>query len=390
MSIAQTWFERVIDSEPTVQGWVETMVSVLREVRRVLRKDGTLWLNLGDSYAGSRCGGHTNATGLRAPGQKIDKSAEAKELLRTRATTDSRRRDRVEIPRSDFRMQGIKPKDIVGQPWRLAFALQDDGWHLRMDIIWNKLNPMPESVTDRPTKAHEYVFLLSKSGRYYYDADAIKEPLSPEKHARYARVRSDDHKNAQVALVPGSKPQTIANGFAHMRKDVAGWAKGDGSHTARDHASPKYDGAGAEHQTKRNLAAAERKFSQGTDAEQRDRGRVKDNPSYHEAMRDQPPLRNKRSVWTLATEGFKGAHFATFPSELITPCILAGCPEGGVVLDPFGGSGTTGVVADRHGRNAVLIDLDERNVPMAEKRIAADKWNAAKRTRALFDDAGAA
>jgi DNA modification methylase len=183
----------------------------------------------------------------------------------------------------------LKPKDIIGIPWRVAFALQADGWWLRQDIIWHKPNPMPESVTDRCTKAHEYLFLLSKSATYRYDAAAIAE-----------------------AGLGGGK----FNG------------------------SPSY-------------AAGDR-----NDAGRRD---------FAEAA-----TRNKRSVWTVATQPFSEAHFATFPPALIEPCILAGCPAGGTVLDPFGGAGTTGLVADRLGRNAILIELNPEYAAMAQKRIGAD------------------
>jgi DNA modification methylase len=174
--------------EPTLEAFIGHMLLVFREVRRVLRDDGTAWVNMGDSYAGSR---GTDAWG---PSEKAKQGR-----------TASRRRDDEPIPRSDVRVAGLKPKDLVGQPWRLALALQADGWWLRSDVIWSKRNPMPESTKDRPTKAHEYVFLLSKSERYYYDAKAIKEPASPDTNERYARGRSEEHKHSEREhACPGS------------------------------------------------------------------------------------------------------------------------------------------------------------------------------------------
>jgi DNA modification methylase len=186
---------------------------------------------------------------------------------------------------------GLKEKDLVGIPWRVAFALQADGWYLRQDIIWHKPNPMPESVRDRCTKSHEYIFLLSKNPKYYYDNEAIKED------AKSAGKKSDGFKGRQ---------------------------------------------GGAEyHATSGGIGSEEKIYNK----------------------------KNKRSVWTITTKPYKEAHFATFPTDLIEPCVLAGCPEGGTVLDPFGGSGTTGLVASKHNRNAVLCELNEGYIDIAEKRL---------------------
>jgi DNA modification methylase len=323
--------------EKTPDEYVAKMVEVFREVRRVLRNDGTLWLNLGDSYTASARGGHST----KFPGR--DKTAH---MFESR-TIDC---------------GGLKPKDLVGIPWRVAFALQADGWYLRSDIIWHKPNPMPESVTDRPTKAHEYLFLLTRSERYYYDADAIAEESigGPQ-----IRSRASNFKKAGIS----------------------------GNHTS-----------GAED------------YVLGS-------------------------TRNRRTVWTVATRPYKGAHFATFPPKLIEPCILAGsaskacehcgaawvrvvekvfkgdgnpipyegrqsmgskmalsgaqlaawkaanpdkhlgfapacpCPDNNgtacsTVLDPFGGSGTTGAVAEQHGRNAILIELNASYLPLQRERLA--------------------
>lgn len=366
--------------EPSVEAFIGHMLLIFREVRRVLREDGTVWVNMGDNFAGTRDPKAKHSKTIT--GTKAGVSADA-----ARAMVESRRRDRTSIPRSDIQVPGLKNKDMVGQPWRLALALQADGWWLRRDIIWHKRNPMPESCKDRPTTSHEYLFLLAKSESYYYDAEAIKEPASPDTHARYARGRSKDHKHAGVAAVPGATPQTIAQGFEHMRKPVAGWASGAGSHTAREHnselrlVSAATDGKSARMGRAPGWRAAQGNgvgWGHGTDAEQRGRGRVKvaqagtgikSNTSFDAAMRDMPGTRNKRSVWSMSTEPFRGAHFATFPTELVKPCVLAGCPIGGTVLDIFGGSGTTGMVADQLGRNAVLVELNPKYVKLARRRL---------------------
>ena len=250
--------------EPTPDAYVARLVEVFREVRRVLADDGTLWLNLGDSYAGT---GYGKGTGHFS--QRNDPSA---------------MKPKLPMP------VGLKPKDLVGIPWRVAFALQADGWYLRSDIIWAKPNPMPESVTDRPTKAHEYVFLLSKAERYYYDADAIAE----ESVIGAGAVRNIG---------------TRTKGQSGSRND------GDRIGVVND----------------------------GT--------------------------RNARTAWTIPTQPFKGAHFATFPEELARRCILAGSAPGDTVLDPFGGSGTVGAVAVKWQRGAVLIDLSADYCELARQRI---------------------
>jgi len=261
--------EGQIGLEPTPAEFVAKLVEVFREVRRVLREDGTLWLNLGDSYSS---GGRKT----RDPGQSKLHPAFTGE---GNATTNWRPDD------------GAKPKDLIGIPWRVAFALQADGWYLRQDIIWHKPNPMPESVRDRCTKAHEYIFLLSKSERYYFDGESVKEP---------AKVSS------KGIRFGGSK-------------------YGDSS-------DPK-------HATKSGNVSKE----------------------YEKA--------NKRSVWSVNTKPFKGAHFATFPTELVLPCVLAGCPAGGTVLDPFNGAGTTGLVALSNGRNYVGVELNPEYVEITRQRL---------------------
>jgi len=254
--------------EPTPELYVQHMVEVFREVRRVMRDDATLWLNMGDSYNNKP--GNPQHTGD--------------------AKWNGKKGAGVWAP-------GLKPKDLCGIPWRLAFALQADGWWLRSDIIWHKTNPMPESVRDRPTKAHEYLFLLSKSKRYHYDADAVREPAKPEHAGRYKSAMYVGDKESSGAGRPNGAPNTAG-------------------------------------------------------------------------MKEYTGKRNRRSVWRLPTQPFKGAHFATFPEALVEPCIKAGCPEGGTVLDPFGGSGTVGVVATRLGRDFILCELNPEYVGLAAERLA--------------------
>lgn len=317
--------EGQIGLEDTPAEFIAQLVEVFREVRRVLREDGTCWVNMGDSYAGSRTPGN---------GQKVQ----------------SRRRDNEPVPRSDIAVPGFKPKDMMGIPWRLAFALQDDGWYLRQDIVWNKQNPMPESVTDRCTKAHEYIFLLSKSRRYYFDQEAILEPVSPNTHARLAQ---------DVAAQIGS---ARANGGTKSNGNMKAVAR-------------KGTGVGWGH---------------GTDAAERNRGRVKDNESMDSALAIMPTERNKRSVWTVPTHSFKGAHFATYPPDLIRPCILAGSPRGGLVLDPFGGAATTVLVAMQEGRRSILLELNPEYAQLGHARLAQAWRDGAAQLDILLDGGAAA
>lgn len=252
-----------IGLEETPEDYVAKLVSVFREVRRVLKDDGTLWLNLGDSYNGSGgAGGDYNVGGLKE-GQPKYKGRN---------------------------INTLKPKDLIGIPWMVAFALRADGWYLRQDIIWNKPNPMPESVTDRCTKAHEYIFLLTKSARYYYDAEAIKEKMICGAHDKRARQGRKRFPTETVNGIRGNTPDKI------------------------------YEFA------------------------------------------------NKRSVWTVTTKPFSEAHFATFPEKLIEPCILTTRPDA-VIYDPFGGAGTTGLVALRADRSFIMSELNPEYVKIAEKRL---------------------
>ena len=249
-----TRIDQQLGLEPTPDEYVTNMVAVFREVRRVLRKDGTLWLNIGDSYANPSSG------------------------------------------------DGVKPKDLVGIPWRLAFALQADGWYLRSDIIWSKPNPMPESVTDRPTKAHEYLFLLTRSPRYFYDADGIREQAIEGTDLGLLRGRDAGNGDGKIAWRAQSIKTRQEAGVDSRTANVSG-------------------------------------------------------------------QRNKRSVWEIATAPYPAAHFATFPPALVEPCVKAGCPEDGVVLDPFMGSGTTAQVARRLGRRSIGIELNPEYAELCAKRL---------------------
>lgn len=288
-----------IGLEATPEAYVETMVRVFREVRRVLKDDGTLWLNLGDSYSGS------NST--------KDAAINPKSIsYKSGATLGGKFKPIGIVP-------GCKPKDLIGIPWMVAFALRADGWWLRQDIIWHKPNPMPESVTDRCTKAHEYIFLLSKSAKYYYDAEAISEPVSGNTHARVS--------------------QDVANQIGSFRANGGSKTNGPMKAVIR---TPKQQPAGSG---------------------------IKNNDSFNNALVLTVDKRNKRSVWTVTTKPYKEAHFATYPPDLIEPCILAGSREGDTILDPFNGSGTTGEVAIKYNRKYFGCELNMDYIKLTQKRL---------------------
>jgi len=280
--------EAEIGQEDTVDGYVQKMVEVFREVRRILRDDGTVWLNLGDSYMAAK--------NVAPPPQTIG---------------GQRGMPSDFVPGNRREQKGLKQKDLIGIPWRVALALQADGWYLRQDIIWSKPNPMPESVEDRCTKSHEYIFLLSKKPKYYYDHEAIKEPLAEASIGRAQRKQKLIDREGV-----GTLGKQIQNGV-DATHGYAGLAMGRNGKTG-----------------------------------------------YSEDGK-----RNKRSVWTVTTKAYKGAHFATYPKDLILPCVLAGCPVGGTVFDPFTGSGTTAVVALKNGRNYIGTELNPEYVQIAEARI---------------------
>jgi len=272
-----------IGAEQTPDEYIDNLVEIFREVKRTLKDDGTLWIVIGDSYAGSGKGQTANNGGI----QDAKRSKVRGMTLPTGA------------------LDNVKPKDLIGIPWLLAFALRSDGWYLRQDVIWQKPNAMPESVKDRCTRAHEYIFMLTKSRNYYYDGDAVKE--------------------------------LAVDGDPHPPRGSKGVARENGGRR-------KQDGYGRRHKG----------F----------------NERYHNA--DHPPVttRNRRSVWTVTTKPLKEAHFAVFPPDLIEPCVLASSRPDGLVIDPFCGSGTTGVVAEHHGRKFIGIDINPEYVDIAERRLA--------------------
>lgn len=271
-----------IGLEETPEKYIEMLCDVFSEVRRVLTPQGTLWLNIGDSYNGNKVGNT--------------------EVVKNKKVSES----------NDFRKKlwsGAKPKDLIGIPWMLAFALRSQGWYLRQDIIWHKPNPMPESVTDRCTKSHEYIFLLSKSQRYYFDHEAIQEEATSSDKPR--------------VFGANNQKGTLRNDIGRVYKPRT--------------KNCQYDGQ---------------------------------QPNSGAGITDEIyPVRNKRDVWQVNTKPCKEAHFATYPFELIKPCILAGCPEDGIVLDPFMGSGTTAIVARSLNRNYLGIELNPEYIKIANKRL---------------------
>lgn len=302
-----------IGLEHTPEQYVQNTVAVFSEVRRVLKKTGTLWLNLGDTYIST------------APGTMGDN-------LNIAGTLEATKRSRKVMRRST--PSGMKPKDLVGIPWMVAFALRADGWYLRSDIIWNKSNPMPESVVDRPTKAHEYIFLLSRSSRYFYDADAIKEPVKESSLRRLSQ--NIEAQNGSQRANGGGKTNGPMEAVMFGGNKAVGY--GDRRKSGKE-CIP-------------TMAA----------------GVPNIDDRKHKSADGQPYIvRNKRSVWEVPTAMFKEAHFATFPPRLIEPCILAGCPVGGVVLDPFMGSGTTAMVALQLQRNFIGFELNPDYIEIAEK-----------------------
>jgi DNA modification methylase len=269
-----------IGNEQSPDEYVQRLVEVFREVRRCLCNDGTFWLNIGDSYYNYRPG----------KGQSQAKQTIAKT-----------KQDNPDVcPKRGNKLVGLKEKDLIGIPWMLAFALRADGWFLRQDIIWNKGNPMPESVKDRCTKSHEYVFLLTKSQKYYFDNEIIREPCSEANVKDFTRRKTMDNQDGGEGTYSDVRPDLYRGREAYMPKDFK---------------------------------------------------------------------KNRRSVWNINTKPYKGAHFATFPEALVEPCIQAGCPLDGVVLDPFSGAGTTAVVAKKLGMSWLGVELNAEYIKLSEKRI---------------------
>ena len=283
-----------IGLEETPEKYIESLCDVFSEVRRVLTPEGTLWLNIGDSYNGNKVGNT--------------------EVVKNKKVSES----------NDFHKKlwgGAKPKDLIGVPWMLAFSLRSQGWYLRQDIIWQKPNPMPESVTDRCTKSHEYIFLMSKSQKYYFDYEAIQEPCADQSTTNYAcgnrtnGINKDRNDNDFGERSKNWKPRT-----KNCQYDGQ---KPNSFHLSRENGEPDKE--------------------------------------YY--------VRNKRDVWSVNVKPCSEAHFATYPFELIKPCILAGCPENGIVLDPFMGSGTTAIVARSLNRNYLGVELNPEYIKIAHKRL---------------------
>ena len=274
--------EEQIGREATPKEYISRLTEVFTEVRRVLRSDGTLWLNIADTYAGKG-----NQGDFVDPKNPKGRNGQAVAL--------------------NYKVEGCKPKDMIGIPWMLAFALRDSGWYLRNDIIWMKENPMPESCKDRCSRCYEHIFLLSKSRKYFFDAKAISEPIAPATAEWLKRGMKGGNKYGKP--VPGQpQTQTINRPRAH--------------------------------------------------------GEITDSMIN--------PMRNKRDVWVVNTVPFKGGHYAAYPPKLVEPCLLAGCPEGGIVLDPFFGSGTTGMVAKQMGRHYIGIELNPEYAELAKARIGGE------------------
>ena len=296
--------DKQLGLEETPEEYVEKMVEVFRQIKRVLKHDGTVWLNLGDSYNGSGKAGNKNSEYYKK---------------HTEFGKPAKNKDKIGIPTN---VKGLKPKDLVGIPWRVAFALQADGWYLRQDIIWHKPNPMPESVQDRCTKSHEYIFLLTKSAKYFYDADAIKTPLKDESIARL--LQDIDNQKGSDRVPKKTNGPMKAVGGKNWQSNMAG------------------DGL-----------------------------KIKGHKGYFD--KDGNPIcginANKKSVWKINTKPYKEAHFAVFPPKLPELCIKAGSSEGDIVLDPFFGSGTTGWVAQRLGRKWIGIELNPEYIKIAERRF---------------------
>lgn len=340
-----------IGMEETPDLFIQALVKVFEEVRRVLKPDGTLWVNIGDTYYGGK-----GSNGASKAYTNYDNTLNKKALI---VTTPG------DIRPNDRRIEGLKQKDLVGIPWMLAFALRSAGWYLRQDIIWNKPNPMPESAQDRCTKAHEYIFLLSKSKTYYYDAYSIATPYKDKTYTTFG-IESKGYGDGTGLIQSENWAASIKERKPKKWKTPDGWDTGEGGHgsihrNGREKGRkprPRIDDKGG-NQGKGNIPMGiNGKGFSGHSGYYDSDGNIIGNGRA-----------NKRSVWTVATSPMKEAHFATFPEALITPCILAGCPKNGIVLDPFMGAGTTALVAMSHGRKFIGMELNPEYIKIANKRL---------------------
>lgn len=354
--------------EPSLGEHLEAMVAVMREVRRVMKPEATLWLNYGDCYATSPNG--CSAADTKAAGND-DRTFRDKPFSTVGAIHRGRR-----IERGAGRWGGgnnfdamLKPKDLCMVPNRLAIALQEDGWWVRSEIIWAKPNPMPESIQDRPATAHEKIFLLSKAPRYFYDAAAVRKPAAPSSEVRWAQ--DIEGQQGSVRAHAGAKPNGSMKAVGGPKADKQA---GHGQRHAgfNERWAEKETAAGGRRRADSFARAG--KLSPGDHGQKPQHRPDRDEVDYlrgeGRSLRNYEPA--PVQVWEMATRPFAEAHFATFPPELVERCILAGCPEGGVVLDPFGGAGTTGLVADRLQRSAILIELNPDYVEIARRRIYGD------------------
>ena len=369
--------EEQLGLEETPEEFVANLVKVFSEVKRVLKKEGTVWLNLGDSYAGNVSRASNN--GRAGYGNK-------------RETVINRTGD------------NLKPKDLVGIPFRVAFALQSDGWYLRQDIIWHKPNPMPESVQDRCTKAHEYIFLLTKSPKYFYDIDAIREDcvtnenrksgvvrerefsynskrnLNPKAYmSKYGDVENESkhrqgmHKERGESVVVTRKEIPKQKEFVDFIRDKSNaknLSEDSGVKLSKVEHWFRYDESGFAYPSIKDWNIIREYLDDWSEEFKNIDTRMTEFETHFDSINNNEKGRNKRSVWTITTKPYKEAHFATFPIELPTYCIKAGCPEGGIVLDPFFGSGTTGLAAQEQSRRWVGIELNEEYIKIAHRRLS--------------------
>ena len=324
----------MIGLEATFEEHLANLLEVFQEVHRVLRDDGTFWLNYGDAYAGSGKG-HTNnkSPGLSKSFERGCPDSTQLNITKNMGKIQKGALGTLDLSPAPKDALGLKPKDLMMMPARVAMALQADGWWLRSEIVWHKPNPMPESCRDRPTCSHEKMFLLSKSAKYFYDAEAVKTtPVKWPPNQPGSRLHGDNKDR---------NDNDMAERFKNKHKD----GNLDGGHRSK-----RWPGIGPQH------------------SEERDRGETYKDMTVNEGV-------NLRNVWKIPTQGYTDAHFATFPPALVEPCIKAGTPEGGAVLDPFSGSGTVGLVAAQLNRNSILIEISPEYAEMAKVRIEQEVGN---------------